>query len=69
MSVNNKTQLNDSSWHIMGHDAAMNILDTSTNGLSSQQASQRLTEHGLNRLQPGKKRARWHVFCSSFITF
>lgn len=53
-------------WHLLAADEVMQRLDSTAQGLSSQQARQRLSHHGPNRLAPPRQRSAWMRFLAQF---
>lgn len=53
-------------WHAETVDALMRDLNLSRDGLSSQEAQERLKKYGFNELQETKKRTTLHMFLDEF---
>jgi len=56
-------------WHSLGKEKVFEVLDTSVNGLSSDEASIRLAKYGFNRLEEKKKKPAWVIFLTQFKDF
>jgi magnesium-transporting ATPase (P-type) len=66
-SVSSKPRPEAVAWHAVNVDDAIKRLSTDTaKGLDSNEASQRLTEHGPNRLPEGKKQSAFMRFLHQF---
>lgn len=52
-------------YHLMGTQACLNELKTSGQGLSEEEASKRLKEHGANTLKKQKKGGALRLFLRS----
>lgn len=55
-------------YHALDREDALTHLKSSADGLSFQEAEERLLHYGPNRLTPPSKRSPWCVFSSSFTT-
>ncbi|MGQ9691691.1 MAG: cation-translocating P-type ATPase, partial [Thermoproteota archaeon] len=53
-------------WHAMKVDEALEALDTSSKGLSSQEAKERLTKYGFNEIVEKKRRTVLQMFLDEF---
>ena len=53
-------------YHLMGTQACLNELKTSGQGLSEEEASKRLKEHGANTLKKQKKGGALRLFFAQF---
>jgi P-type Ca2+ transporter type 2C len=56
-------------WHSLDKEKVFEVLDTSVNGLSSDEASIRLAKYGFNRLEEKKKKPAWVIFLAQFKDF
>lgn len=56
-------------WHTMTVTEALQQLSSTTQGLSSAEARQRLAIHGPNALPEGRRRSLWMMFLSQFADF
>lgn len=54
------------SWHSESSDAVMRDLNVNREGLTSQEAQERLKKYGYNELQETKKRTALHMFLDEF---
>lgn len=59
MAKANQQQKPPQPYHMMGSEDALNHLDSSERGLSPEEASGRLEEHGPNMLEEGQKTGFW----------
>lgn len=57
---------NNTSWHNIDHDAALDTLQTTTQGLTETEAQSRLEKYGPNRLPTSNKRSAFLRFLSHF---
>lgn len=55
-----------STWHAMDKDAVIETLKSGPNGLSSEEAKQRLSQYGFNELTEKKKRSTLQMFLEEF---
>lgn len=56
-------------WHTTEVEQVFRITNSSTNGLSNEEAGQRLEQYGLNELVEKKKRPPWLLFIRQFKDF
>ncbi len=61
-----KTISDNRSWHALSPDAICDVLLSTEQGLSSQEAKRRLTQYGLNKLTPATSRGPFKRFFSQF---
>lgn len=54
------------SWHAFEINNVLTSLNSSTEGLTEEEAHKRLSQYGPNRLRPSKKRSSWSIFLSQF---
>jgi len=54
------------SWHSLEIDAVLNQVQSQPKGLTQEEAQQRLSIYGPNRLRPPKKRSPWVLFLAQF---
>ena len=54
------------SWYSRGLDRIYDGLDTGSDGLSTEEADRRLSEHGPNRLPKAKPVTVWQIFLRQF---
>ncbi|MDD2739474.1 MAG: cation-transporting P-type ATPase, partial [Methylomonas lenta] len=56
-----------SSWHSLSSDALLSVLDTDLKqGLSENEAEQRLAQYGQNRLTPPRGKSAFKLLLSQF---
>lgn len=53
-------------WHCLDKEKVLEVIDTSLDGLTSEEASIRLAKYGLNQLKEKKKKPAWLIFLSQF---
>ena len=53
-------------WHAIGHEKIVDILKTSKQGLSEEEAKQRLQKYGYNELKEKKRRTALQMFLDEF---
>lgn len=56
-------------WHASSDEDVINFLETSEMGLSSEQAAERLSQYGSNKLDEGKKKTFFEMLLSQFKDF
>lgn len=54
-------------WHLKTVEETVSALNTTRHGLSDQEAKERLTRYGFNRLEKSKDHSLWMVFGRQFI--
>jgi len=59
-------QSEPTAWHALDGDESLERLDSSTDGLDSQAAEHRLTEHGPNQLMQAESRPWWKRLLEQF---
>jgi Ca2+-transporting ATPase len=55
-----------STWHAMDKEAVLNVLKSSPNGLTTEEAKRRLSEYGYNELKEKKQRTALQMFLGEF---
>lgn len=65
MQANTETDSN-STWHVRSAEAVLSTLGSSTDGLSKNEAGERLREHGPNALPEAAKKSAWQRFLLQF---
>jgi Ca2+-transporting ATPase len=61
--------MNNRDWHTLSRDELTELLKTSVNGLTSQEAKSRLLKFGQNQLKASKKISPLRIFLSQFKSF
>ncbi|MEM5879469.1 MAG: HAD-IC family P-type ATPase, partial [Candidatus Aenigmatarchaeota archaeon] len=61
--------MNQTKWHIFEAEDVMKILESSENGLSEQEAKQRLEKFGLNEIKEKKRISPLKIFLRQFKSF
>ena len=56
-------------WHSLQKEKVFELLETSIDGLSSDEVSRRLAKYGFNRLEEKKKKPVWIIFLAQFKDF
>ncbi|MBI4180342.1 MAG: cation-translocating P-type ATPase, partial [Chloroflexi bacterium] len=59
----------NSNWHNLEAQEALTTLNSSTNGLSREEANRRLAQYGPNELAEKKKASPWLIFLEQFKNF
>ncbi|MEO6974747.1 MAG: cation-transporting P-type ATPase, partial [Gallionella sp.] len=56
-------------WHTLGTDQVAQRLETTPDGLSQEQAAERLAHYGANELREKRARSSWRMLLDQFSDF
>jgi len=56
-------------WHTQSVNKALEIMESSVQGITSTEATHRLAKHGANELEEKEKKPAWHLFLNQFKNF